>query len=291
MFAVIGITGQVGGAVARELLARGKSVRAIVRNSTRAAAWAAQGCDVAAADVNDAEALTKALREVEGAFVMLPPYFDPSPGFPEAKATTAALRESLNAARPARTVVLSTIGAQAKQTSLLTQLQILEQELGTLPIPITFLRPAWFMENSAWDVAPARETGVITSFLQPLDRPFPMVATADIGRTAAGLLQETWEGHRIVELEGAKRIAPNEIAAAFSRLLGRNVEMRVLPREQWEPLFRSQGMKNPGPRMRMLDGFNEGWIEFAGGEAGSRKGSTPLETVLRSLVDGAGQAN
>jgi hypothetical protein len=43
--------------------------------------------------------------------------------------------------------------------------------------------------------------------------------------------------------------------------------------------------------MRMLDGFNEGWIEFAGGEAGSRKGSTPLETVLRSLVDGAGQAN
>ena len=25
-------------------------------------------------------------------------------------------------------------------------------------------------------------------------------------------------------------------------------------------------MKNPKPRMRMLDGFNEGWIEFPGGE-------------------------
>jgi hypothetical protein len=35
----------------------------------------------------------------------------------------------------------------------------------------------------------------------------------------------------------------------------------------------------------MLDGFNEGWIEFEGGEAGSRKGSVPLETVLRTLIE------
>ena len=40
-------------------------------------------------------------------------------------------------------------------------------------------------ENSSWDVAPA-QNGVIQSFLQPLDKPVPMVATADIG-------QETWE--------------------------------------------------------------------------------------------------
>jgi NAD(P)H dehydrogenase (quinone) len=46
-------------------------------------------------------------------------------------------------------------------------------------------------------------------------------------------------------------------------------------------------MKNPTPRIRMLDGFNEGWIEFASGEAGSRKGTVALETVLRSLVERA----
>jgi len=43
-------------------------------------------------------------------------------------------------------------------------------------------------------------------------------------------------------------------------------------------------MKNPEPRIRMLDGFNEGWIEFERGEAGSRKGNTALETVLKSLI-------
>ena len=36
--------------------------------------------------------------------------------------------------------------------------------------------------------------------------------------------------------------------------------------------------------IRMLDGFNEGWIEFESGEAGSHKGSTSLESVLKSLI-------
>jgi NAD(P)H dehydrogenase (quinone) len=62
---------------------------------------------------------------------------------------------------------------------------------------ITFLRPAWFMENFSWNVAPAKN-GAIQSFLQPLDKPFPMVATADIGRVAAEPLQETWDGHRVI---------------------------------------------------------------------------------------------
>jgi len=37
----------------------------------------------------------------------------------------------------------------------------------------------------------------------------------------------------------------------------------------------------------MLDGFNEGWIEFEGGEANSTKGKVELETVLRGLVEEA----
>jgi hypothetical protein len=43
-------------------------------------------------------------------------------------------------------------------------------------------------------------------------------------------------------------------------------------------------MKNPTPRIRMLDGFNEGWIEFENGEAGSRKGVIALKTVLQTLI-------
>jgi len=287
MYAVTGITGQVGGVVARLLLAAGHDVRAVVRDTVKGEAWAKQGCEVALADVNDEHALQHAFEGAQGVFILLPPTFDPSPGFPEARKAIAALRAALAAARPSKVVVLSTIGAQATQPSLLNQLQILEQELGTLPMPVAFLRAAWFIENAAWDVAPARDCGIVPSFLQPLDKPVPMVATADIGRVAAELLRESWTGRRIVELEGPQRISPDMIAESFARLLGRDVSMTVVRRDTWEGLFHSQGMKNPTPRMQMIDGFNEEWICFDGTGSEVRKGRVPLDTVLQLLIEKA----
>jgi len=283
MFAVTGITGQVGGAVARALIDNGRRVRAVVRHAEKGAAWARKGCEVAVANLDDAAALKRAFTDVEGVFFLLPAVFDPSPDFGDARRVIAAVREALDAVRPGKVVSLSTIGAQALQPNLLQQHQLQEKGLGTLPLPITFLRAAWFMENAAWDVAPARTTGVIPSFLHPLDKTVPMVATQDIGRVAAELLQETWQGKRVVELEGA-RLAPNDVAAAFARVLGRDVRMEVVPRTTWESLFKSQGMKNPVPRAQMLDGFNEGWIDFEGDPSSTRKGTVSLDTVVQALL-------
>jgi hypothetical protein len=95
------------------------------------------------------------------------------------------------------------------------------------------------MENCRWDVYPAREQGVIPSFLQSLHS---------------------------------------------RRSLAGRCKCKIVPRGPWEALFKSQGMKNPLPRMQMLDGFNEGWIGFESGEAGSRKGSVSLESVLQGLT-------
>jgi NAD(P)H dehydrogenase (quinone) len=289
VFAVTGITGNVGGEVARNLLAAGQPVRGVVRDLRKGETWAKRGCDLVEADINNAAALTSAFQGVDGVFVLVPPNFDPSPDFREARATAAALRSALDAARPGRVVYLSTIGAQATQSNLLTQHSMIEQALRELSIPISFLRPGWFMENSSWDVAPARN-GVIESFLQPLDKPVPMVATADIGRVAAEIIQTKWNGRRVVELEGPHRVTPNEIAATFASLLGRPVRIEAVPRETWESLFKSQGMKNPMPRIRMLDGFNEGWIEFESGEADSRKGKVELRTVLQKLIERMGES-
>jgi uncharacterized protein YbjT (DUF2867 family) len=284
MFAITGITGQVGGEVARNLLAARHSVRAVVRDVGKGKAWAVRGCDLVSADINDPAALTAAFKDVDDVFVLVPPNFDPSPDFREARAVAATLSSALDAARPDKVIYLSTIGAQATRSNLLTQHTIIEQALRKLSVPITFLRPGWFMENSTWDVATAKN-GVIQSFLQPLDKPVPMVATADIGCSAAELLQETWNGHRVVELEGPRRVTPKEIAASFASLLGHPVRVEVVPRETWESLFKSQGMKNPAPRIQMLDGFNEGWIDFEGKGVGSRKGKVALESVLRTLIE------
>jgi NAD(P)H dehydrogenase (quinone) len=286
MYAITGITGKVGGEVARTLSKAGHALRAVVRDPRKGAVWADLGCEVAVADMGDVAALTAAFSGTRGVFVLLPPIFDPSPDFPETRATLAALRHALEQARPARVVCISTIGAQAKRENLLSQLSLMEQSLGDLPIPLTFLRPAWFMDNCSWDVAAARDNAVISSFLQPLDKPLPMVAAADVGRVAAELLQENWAGRQVVELEGPARMSPNEIAATFAQIIGHPVRAQAVPRQTWEQLFKSQGMKHPEPRMQMLDGFNEGWIEFEHGESKRRKGRIGLKDVLEKLVHG-----
>lgn len=284
MYVVTGMTGKVGGAVADTLLAAGKPVRAVVRNIEKARVWTERGCDVVQADMTSSAALKVAFSGAEAVFVLPPPEFDPSPDFLEARVVNDAVYAALAVAAPSHVVCLSTIGAQATQTNLLTQRTLLEGKLQDLAMPVTFLRPAWFIENAAWDVAAARNAGVIQSFLQPIDRPVPMVATADVGRVAAELMMQAGLGKRVVELEGPRRVSPGDIAAALTELVGHRVTAEPVPRDSWEALFRDQGMQQPMPRMRMLDGFNEGWIDFEGPDAAVIKGRVSMETVLLALV-------
>jgi len=284
MYAITGITGNVGGEMARALLADGQPVRAIVRDAAKGEVWARLGCEVALAGMEDAAALAKAFAGATGVFILPPPCFDPAPGYPEARAAIASVAAALAQAKPAKVLCLSTIGADAMHDNLLSQRTLMEKALQSLPMPVTFLRPGWFLENASWDVGPARESGVLHSFLQPLDKPFPMVATKDVGRTAAALIQEDWTGQRIVELEGPARVSPNDLASAFASALGKPVQALPVPRDTWEQLFLSQGMKHPLPRIRMLDGFNEGWIEFQDKGRRALKGSTDVAAVIAELV-------
>ncbi|PZV33358.1 NAD(P)H-binding protein [Mesorhizobium kowhaii] len=287
MYTITGITGKVGGALARALLAKGQPVRAVVRDAAKGQQWAALGCEVAVAAMEDAVALTEAFNGATALFILPPPVFDPEPGYPEAQAVIDSVAAALKASRPARVVCLSTVGADAVQDNLLSQRTMMEAALSALPAALTFLRPAWFLDNAVWDVTSARETGLIQSFLVPTDRALPMVAAEDVGRAAAELIQQDWTGIRIVELEGPARVSPDDLAAAFAAVLGKPVRAMPVPRETWETLFRSQGMKNPQPRLRMLDGFNEGWIAFSD-ETKTIKGMTDATAVVAALVAGIG---
>jgi len=286
MYAITGITGKVGGALARTLLANGKAVRAIVRDQAKGASWAALGCEVALAEMEDAKALSAAFAGAEAVFILPPSEFDPEPGYPEAQKVIDSVVAALKTAHPKKVLCLSTIGADAKEDNLLSQRTMLEKALDELDLRVTFLRPAWFMENALWDVGAARDTGILYSFLQPADKKFPMIATKDIGILAGELIQQDWTGKRVIELEAAQRVSPNDLAQAFEVALKRPVKVEVVNRETWEDLFRSQGMKNPTPRIRMLDGFNESWIEFKDSGRLAKKGNTSLQQVVDALVAG-----
>lgn len=284
MFVVTGITGKVGGTVARKLLASGQSVRAVVRSASKGAPWQALGCDIAIVpEGTDRVALAKAFEGASGVFQMLPPDYDPAPGFPNVQRQSAAVAEAIEHARPGKIIYLSTIGAHVNEFNLLNNAGIMERMLAATAMPVALLRAAWFMENAAWDVASAR-SGRIESFLQPLDRGIDMVSTRDIGRVAAELLQEQWSGVRVIELSGPNKVSPLDIASGFAASLGHPVDAVAVPRATWEERFRRDGMLHPQARIRMLDGFNEGWIDFERKGTGSRVGTVTLEAVLADLV-------
>jgi NAD(P)H dehydrogenase (quinone) len=289
MYAITGITGQVGGAAARSLLAAGHAVRAVVRSADKGAPWAALGCEVAVADNTDVAGMTAAFAGTEGVFVLMPPTYDPLPGYPLTIAALAAIHEALLAARPARAVVLSTVGGHVARENLLNNLKMTEDALRDLPFPVAFLRANWFMENASWDLDAAK-AGAIRSYLQPLDRAIGMVSTDDIGAAAADLLQESWTGARVIELDGPGSYSPNDIAQAFATALGHPVGVTAVPRDEWEPAFRAQGAQNPIPRIQMLDGFNEGWLAFERGTVEQRRGGTTLQQAIDRLVRPTGAA-
>jgi NAD(P)H dehydrogenase (quinone) len=283
MFVITGITGRVGGQVASSLLAQGHKIRAVVRTAAKGEEWSAKGCEVSIANLDDATALTEAFRGAEGVFLMTPPNYDPEPGFPDTERNAAAIREAIEAALPEKVVFLSTVGAHVAEFNLLNNSSMTEAMLRTISVPVAFVRAAWFMENASWDVESAK-TGVVKSFLQPLDHKIPMIATQDIAQSVVELLGEIWQGERLIELEAQERYSAADIAAAFASALGTPVRAEIVPRSSWEELFRSQGMTYPQPRIRMLDGFNERWIEFERAPHTVRKGTTELAEVIKSLV-------
>lgn len=284
MFVITGITGKVGGKVAETLIAKGYPVRAVVRNESKGAHLKDMGCELAVvADASDEAAMTKAFAGATGVFLLNPPNYDPTPGFTEVHKSANAATNAIKNARPGKVVFLSSVGAHVNEFNLLNNAGIYEMALLGCDVPVVMLRPAWFMENAAWDVTAARY-GYINSFLQPLDRPIDMVSTQDIGQTAADLLLDEWVGVRIVELKGPQTVSPNEIAAGFALALGHPVIASAVNRNTWEEKFRDEGMQNPQARIRMLDGFNEGWLTFQRKFTELRTGTTTLQSVLGELV-------
>jgi NAD(P)H dehydrogenase (quinone) len=142
MYAVTGITGQVGDTVARDLLAAGQTVRAVVRDAAKGESWADKGCDVVVAEIGDAAALTAAFTGTDGIFLMTPSNYDPEPGFPDTRTNAAAIKAAITAAHPPKVVFLSTVGAQVVEPNLLNNLKLTEEMLRGAPVPVAFLRAA-----------------------------------------------------------------------------------------------------------------------------------------------------
>jgi len=287
MFTVMGITGKVGGAVAANLLAAGKTVRGVVRNPEKAKAWADRGVQLMKSAYDDVQGLSRAFAGAEGVFAMIPPDFAPAPDLPDQKRTIAAFREALEATKPGKAVFLSSIGSeQPSGLGLITSTHLMEEATRTLPIPVAYLRAGSFMENWLGALDHIRETGEMPFFYAPLGRKFPLVATRDIGLAGARVLQESWTGKRVIEVDGPEGGTDlYAVATAFGSALGREVKAVQLPEQAWQSVLEAMGMPadRTGLYIEMVKSFNSGWIHFDNPGTESFHGPTTIETFAQRL--------
>src|SRR6266851_9103620 len=163
----------------------------------------------------------------------------------------------------------------------------MEEAMRTLPIPVVYLRAGSFMENWLGAIDHVRATGEMPFFYAPLERKFPLVASRDIGLAGAKVLQESWTGERVLEVDGPQGGTDLlETAAAFGGALGRAVKAVQLPEAVWQSVLEGMGMPadRTGLYIEMVKSFNSGWIHFGNSGTETFHGQTTIEAFAQGLV-------
>lgn len=286
MFVISGVTGNTGSIVAQTLIDQGQPVRVIVRSQEKGDPWKAKGAEVAVAEIMDTNAMTQALQGASGAYFLLPPDLTNEDFLGDSLKRADAIVAAAKAARLPHAVILSSVGAQhSEKVGPISTIGHMERLFVAANIPLSAVRPAYFLENIK-DLLPAvLQDGVYPSMIQPLDFKIDMVATTDIGLTVANaLINPPTVQHRVIELKGAEQYSAEDIASALSKSLGRHITPVPVPQEAWVDTFKQSGLSQQSAETmaEMHENINNGRIEFL--DPNARKASVDLARFVENLV-------
>lgn len=180
---ITGATGKQGGAVARELLAAGRRVRAMTRHpeSDHAKELESLGAEVVQGDLDDASSLERALAGAWGAYAVQNTW--------EAGVEREEVqgKRFADAARKAgvQHYVYSSVGSAERKTGIphFDNKARVEDHVRSLGFPSwVIIRPVFFMENLlSPDNLAAIGNGQLPLGIKP-STPLQMIAVADIGK-------------------------------------------------------------------------------------------------------------
>lgn len=287
MHIVTGGTGRVGSALAETLLRKGEKVTIISRSSNSAKEWMSKGAQIEVADIYDTDALQEIFKKGKSIFILNPPA-DPMTNTPlQERKTATSLVEALKTSGAEKVVVESTQGAQPGYSiGDFGVLYELEQSVARLPYPYSIIRPAYYMSNWAEQLPAIKENSTLMSFY-PADLKFPMVAPQDIGELAAHLMMEDNSPH-INSIHGPELYSPRDVADAFAKALGKKVEVKVIPKDQWKAAFMSMGFSEQGAESySKMTEISLRDFEKGTDTTGFIIGKITLQEFINNLIDGS----
>ncbi|UOE45839.1 NmrA family NAD(P)-binding protein [Agromyces larvae] len=235
-------TGTIGASVAESLYADELPLRVIARDPSALAQTLRSDADVIAGSHSDPIVLDAALSGADAVFVLVPPDL----------AAVDVAEHYLGFARPIaravrdhgvpRVVAVSSLGRGfAGPAGMLSAAWAMDEVLESSGAAYRSLQPAFFMENLLHQASLIREQGVFVLPAEP-DRPLAAAATADIARTAAGLLADpTWTGQDGVPVREPVDHTPNEMAQIMSDTLGRTIRFRQTSLDEYGAQYAAFG--------------------------------------------------
>ncbi len=234
MILVTGATGKQGGAVARQLLARGFQVRALVRDRRNPAAQAVavQGIELVRGDLTDRASLDKALQGVTGVYSVQ------ALGLAEGEVRQGTTLADAAKAAGVKHFVYSSVASAGLKTGIphFESKWRIEEHIRKIELPSTIIRPVFFMENWSYQ-RDSILSGTLSLPLDP-DRKLQQIAVEDIGVFAAMAFADPgkWIG-RAIDIAGDD-LSMIETAGVLGEVLGRKVNYVQIP---WDKMLEAQG--------------------------------------------------
>jgi uncharacterized protein YbjT (DUF2867 family) len=238
-----GTVGGVGRAVVQRLLERDLPVRALVRREDeRAESLRALGAEVVVADLTRAADVARALAGCRRMYFGL----GVAPYYLEATVTTAAVaraRGDLEVLVNMSQMTVSQMSLASRSESAQQRLHWLaEQVLDWSELPVVHVRPTVFLQSFLALTAEsvARDGTIALPFGDGRTSPVDAGDAADV---IAAVLEDPSPhlGH-VYELTGARAQTLEQLAAEYTRALGRPIRYVDVPFEPWHEELRRRGL-------------------------------------------------
>ncbi len=228
---VVGGTGHLGGRVVGELLARGKAVRALVREGSDARSLEQRGVEVVRGDMLDAASLRRAMEGVSLLATTAIGYSRRKKGDSLAAVDDLGNRNLVDAARTAgiqRFVFTSILTCdRARKVPHFWQKKLIEDSLEESGVPFVALRPGAFVGGADFWAKGLRK-GAMTALGSP-SAAWTYIGIDDVARFIALAVDAPDAVGKRIDLGWDRPVSTAEIAEIFSRLLSRPIRVRTLP--------------------------------------------------------------
>lgn len=242
---VLGATGKVGGKISEILLKEGHHVKLIARIADKLKKFSDMGAEVIPADITDADAVTKAFKNADSAFVLLPPNFSAISYREFQRKVGDATIEAIQKSGIKYIVNLSSCGGHMHEgNGIIAGLAEQEVKLNQLKnVNVLHLRPAYFMDNSLLNIRLIKETG-INGTTADADHKIPMVATKDIAVVAANhLVNRDFSGKSVRPILGDRNYSFKELTGIIGNSIGKpGLQYIQFPVDQAKQAMISQGV-------------------------------------------------